>query len=135
MKLIYESHHFRFIFRRGQYSIFQCCFKENMQECKVRVVCDQKRVYPLDGDHIHFMQATDKSVTSVVFEPADDIDEETVIDEYEVQVSESAAEINDLQEYTVDQIETEDGASVADTHDFREKIKRRLQKALLGKNK
>uniref|UniRef100_A0A1A9VHY7 FLYWCH-type domain-containing protein n=1 Tax=Glossina austeni TaxID=7395 RepID=A0A1A9VHY7_GLOAU len=67
VKLIYEGHHFRYSFRKGKYSIFQCCYKENKEECKVRVVTDHKRVYPLDGEHVHFVQATDKSVTAVKF--------------------------------------------------------------------
>lgn len=67
MKLVVDGHHFRYSFRKGKYTIFQCCYKENKEECLVRVVTDQKLVYPLDGEHIHFVQATDKSVTSVKF--------------------------------------------------------------------
>ncbi|XP_054726142.1 modifier of mdg4 [Anastrepha obliqua] len=152
MKLIYEGHHFRFTFRRGRYSIFQCCFKENMQECKVRVVTDQKRVFPLDGEHVHFMQATDRSVTSMTFEPDGQLDDEEfeeqdrndACEEYEIQVTDSG-EANEMQTLDLDRPEefltgsneviTIDATDSSDTNDFREKIKRRLQKALLGKRK
>ncbi|XP_036217237.1 modifier of mdg4 isoform X2 [Bactrocera oleae] len=149
MKLIYEGHHFRFTFRRGPYSIFQCCYKENMQECKVRVVTDQKRVFPLDGEHIHFMQATDKSVTSMTFEPDGHLDDEDsqeqpeqsdAFDEYELQVTDSV-QTNEPRRMELDHSEeflaepNDDTPASSDTNDFREKIKRRLQKALLGKKK
>ncbi|CAD6994040.1 modifier of mdg4 [Ceratitis capitata] len=148
MKLIYEGHHFRFTFRRGTYSIFQCCYKENMQECKVRVVTDQKRVFPLDGEHVHFMQATDRSVTSMTFEPDGQLDDDSkeleqndTFDEYEIQVTDSvqtnqlqALEFDDSQEFLTEPKDDND-AVPSDTNDFREKIKRRLQKALLGKKK
>uniref|UniRef100_A0A1B0AA80 Uncharacterized protein n=1 Tax=Glossina pallidipes TaxID=7398 RepID=A0A1B0AA80_GLOPL len=41
---------------RGQYSIVPCGYKEIKEECKVRVVTAHKRV------HVHFVQATDRSV-------------------------------------------------------------------------
>lgn len=144
MKLIYEGHHFRFTFRRGRYSIFQCCFKENMQECKVRVVTDQKRVFPLDGEHVHFMQATDRSVTSMTFEPAGLFDDEdsqeqehnNAFEEYEVTETDPV-QVNESEEFMseTNKVSTGETADSSDTNDFREKIKRRLQKALLGKKK
>lgn len=56
MKIVHDGHHFKYIFRKGNYSIFQCCYKENKEECNVRIVTDQKMVYPLEGEHIHFVQ-------------------------------------------------------------------------------
>ncbi|XP_036323581.1 modifier of mdg4-like [Rhagoletis pomonella] len=140
MKLIYEGHHFRFTFRRGRYSIFQCCFKENMQECKVRVVTDQKRVFPLDGEHVHFMQATDKSVTSMTFEPAglfDDDDSKEQEHNAAYEEGTDSTQVNESQEFLseTNEVSTVETADSSDTNDFREKIKRRLQKALLGKKK
>lgn len=119
-----------------------------MQECKVRVVTDQKRVFPLDGEHVHFMQATDKSVTSMTFEPDGHLDDEDsqepeqsdAFDEYEIQVTDSvqrneprAMELDHSEEFLAEP--NEDTPISTDTNDFREKIKRRLQKALLGKKK
>lgn len=167
MKLVVDGHHFRYSFRKGKYTIFQCCYKENREECNVRVVTDQKLVYPLDGEHVHFIQATDKSVTSLKFSPGTDIDlevanepEPTVVDEAEQQISSEAQEVLDeVTPTTVENVVTqpkeinvklEKGvsqeqmeftndvpatAAAEDPNEFREKIKKRLQKALLGKKK
>ncbi|XP_075153188.1 pre-mod(mdg4)-T isoform X2 [Haematobia irritans] len=171
MKLVVDGHHFRYIFRKGTYSIFQCCYKENKEECSVRVVTDQKLVYPLDGEHVHFIQATDKSVTAVKFTPGQESDAEQV-ESAVAQVQHSTEQENivvddagpvfednvvplpkdldvklekgiaqDQLEFTSETppkintpIETVTAAS-EDANVFREKIKKRLQKALLGKKK
>ncbi|KAH8402627.1 hypothetical protein KR215_003528, partial [Drosophila sulfurigaster] len=171
VKLVYEGHLFKFSFRKAQFSVFQCCFREHGEECKVRVVCDQKNVFPFDGEHVHFMQASDKSVTSSQFTPADgaisvvttaapkeepkveilvqnpsaDIDVELVPEEEEEsevfeihEIEESVAmETSAAAEEEGDQNETPPAptAGEMDPNDFREKIKRRLQKALQNKKK
>ncbi|XP_060650881.1 modifier of mdg4 [Drosophila nasuta] len=171
VKLVYEGHLFKFSFRKSQFSVFQCCFREHGEECKVRVVCDQKNVFPFDGEHVHFMQASDKSVTSSQFTPADgaisvvttpapkeepkveilvqnpsaDIDVELVPEEEEEsevfeihEIEESVAmETSAAAEEEGDQNETPPAptAGEMDPNDFREKIKRRLQKALQNKKK
>lgn len=182
MKLVVDGHHFRYSFRKGKYTIFQCCYKENKEECLVRVVTDQKLVYPLDGEHIHFVQATDKSVTSVKFSPAEESEAETeyvtIAEAQEVVRSESQqdtqldqttttvfveqtmpqplvtnvikiekASAQECLGFTSEVINTslvEENkppeaktvtASTEDANEFREKIKKRLQKALLGKKK
>ncbi|XP_073819462.1 pre-mod(mdg4)-T [Musca autumnalis] len=168
MKLEYDGHHFRYSFRKGKYTIFQCCYKESMQECNVRVVTDQKLVYPLDGEHVHFIQATDKSVTSVKFSPGVDTEAEntnevenataeeeqtTTVELQDVVLEESTTPVyienivtqpkkmnvklekgvnQDQMEFTS---ETPATAATEDPNEFREKIKKRLQKALLGKKK
>ena len=183
MKLVVDGHHFRYSFRKGKYTIFQCCYKENKEECLVRVVTDQKLVYPLDGEHIHFVQATDKSVTSVKFSPAEDSEAEpeyvTTADTQEVVRSEpepdnqldqatttvfveqtmpqplvtnvikiEKATAQECLEFTSELVNTtslaDDNKSseaktvtelTDDANEFREKIKKRLQRALLGKKK
>uniref|UniRef100_A0A1A9WMN5 FLYWCH-type domain-containing protein n=1 Tax=Glossina brevipalpis TaxID=37001 RepID=A0A1A9WMN5_9MUSC len=175
VKLIYEGHHFRYSFRKGKYSIFQCCYKENKEECKVRVVTDHKRVYPLDGEHVHFIQATDKSVTAVKFSTgeenlqgmnvitmssatgAEESEPESQhivsLDEQFPEFAHSVEDLNPDVKVETTRSETpaeygnvskiEDAPSVTeiktpsgeDPNDFREKIKKRLQKALLGKKK
>ncbi|KAM8706945.1 hypothetical protein ACLKA7_011104 [Drosophila subpalustris] len=174
VKLVYEGHLFKFSFRKAEFSVFQCCFREHGEECKVRVVCDQKNVFPFDGEHVHFMQASDKSVTSSQFTPADasasvepktepkveiliknaaaDADQEE--EEEEGQVFE-IQEIEDVVESTNTDTDTAPASPKAeaaadgdnnestpvepvgeiDPNDFREKIKRRLQKALQNKKK
>ncbi|KAL9893479.1 pre-mod(mdg4)-T isoform 2-T2 [Glossina fuscipes fuscipes] len=176
VKLIYEGHHFRYSFRKGKYSIFQCCYKENKEDCKVRVVTDHKRVYPLDGEHVHFVQATDKSVTAVKFstgeenlqgmnvitmasapevEEISEPDSQHIVslDEQFPEFAHSAGDLNaDVKletarsetptEYSnISKVEVAPTAAEIKTtsgeeaNDFREKIKKRLQKALLGKKK
>ncbi|XP_037945156.1 modifier of mdg4-like [Teleopsis dalmanni] len=161
MKLIYDGHHFRYSFRKGQYSIFQCCYKENKEECKVRVVSDQKRVYPLDGEHVHYMLATDKSVTSVMFEPDLNNDGEkeakpshldliqSKSDEHETNVANTSVKVHNLSNVLEIEIplnnekeskefikinSQEEQSHFTDAEnpvDFREKLKKRLQKVLL----
>lgn len=171
MKLIYQGHHFKYSYRKGQYSIFQCCYKENKEQCKVKVLSDQKRIYPYEGEHVHFVQATDKSVTdNFTFEPAalqdeepsqqqqDDItyielqnaadvqhvtlrlpeNEAVNTESYEIyettylknspEIVEANAGDDELRNMNV--VDNSD-----DTNDFREKIKQRLQKALMSKKK
>lgn len=179
VKLVVDGHHFRYSFRKGKYTIFQCCYKEGKEECTVRVVTDQKRVFPLDGEHVHFMQATDKSVTSVKFAPGEDSEEaerqEFLIDDAvsspkiceEVQnvykddsptVDEDddvcvvlpekvniKQEANTSQEIIPIKADSPQVGSIVtlptstmsaeESNEFREKIKKRLQKALLGKKK
>ncbi|XP_013101993.1 modifier of mdg4 isoform X1 [Stomoxys calcitrans] len=172
MKLVVDGHHFRYIFRKGSYSIFQCCYKENKEECAVRVVTDQKLVYPLDGEHVHFIQATDKSVTAVKFTPGQESDVEQTEQsppeaEHTAEVENMVAEDvtthvnmdNDLPQQKDIDVKLERGppqdqmeftsttppqtqfspiqtsGATEDPNIFREKIKKRLQKALLGKKK
>lgn len=157
MKLNYEGHHFYFKYKRGPYTLFNCCFKENGEECKVRVIVCNQRVYHLDGEHVHFRQAVDKSATSVAFEvdTVEDAGEENKNKEADVIAQEI---FNDLEnDDTVFGPVSAQGASkqpikilnsqaVAkplkssgvkqeqiDPEDFKEKIKRRLQAALLKK--
>lgn len=157
MKLNYEGHHFYFKYKRGPYTLFNCCFKENGEECKVRVIVCNQRVYHLDGEHVHFRQAVDKSATSVAFEvdTVEDCSEENKAKE----ADEIAQEIfNDLvkddelatsiQSSAKQPIKILNSQAVAkplkpspqgvkqeqmDPEDFKEKIKRRLQNALLKK--
>ncbi|KAH8359344.1 hypothetical protein KR093_006118, partial [Drosophila rubida] len=167
VKLVYEGHLFKFSFRKAEFSVFQCCFREHGEECKVRVVCDQKNVFPFDGEHVHFMQASDKSVTSSQFTPADGtisvIAEATTKSEPKVEIliqnanaetdvePEEESEVFEIHEIEEpDTIEetpaaAEEGDNIdsppaqtageIDPNDFREKIKRRLQKALQNKKK
>lgn len=181
MKLVVDGHHFRYSFRKGMYSIFQCCYKENKEECNVRVVTDQKLVYPLDGEHVHFIQATDKSVTSIKFTPGQESEIEEIMDAMDASDQnrpETAAEESDVVAESQKQQRVDDSnpvftaevlpqprainvklekgieqeftseipeeatttpppsATMADdANEFREKIKKRLQKALLGKKK
>ncbi|XP_037808008.1 modifier of mdg4 [Lucilia sericata] len=170
MKLVVDGHHFRYSFRKGKYTIFQCCYKENKEECLVRVVTDQKLVYPLDGEHIHFVQATDKSVTSVKFTPGEEPEPEfvTITDvqhiEAPVQSEQEHVTLNigDLipqpiqsnvklenapsqetlefsselsSEKSPEVTKSKEVTPAEDPNEFREKIKKRLQKALLGKKK
>lgn len=158
MKILYEGHHFKYTFRKGQFSMFQCCFKENNRECKVKVLSDQRYVYPYEGEHIHFMQAIDKSVTSEIIEPfvpKEEIDDIEIHENREastVAPRNNAVHVIDQQVVTPPQFEVlhYDGAvhgefdssnNAADTNpkenvdEFKEKIKKRLQKALMGKKK
>lgn len=174
MKLIFDGHHFRYSFRKGSYTIFQCCYKEIKEECPVRVVTDQKLVFPLDGEHIHFVQATDKSVTSVKFTPGEEPEPEFVnitAAEEEKEVEEVSQNEQDHVSLNVDDImpqpiptnvkeenvltrtsleftkeictdktsepvmDDKPKEPTDDPNEFREKIKKRLQKALLGKKK
>lgn len=165
VKLVYEGHLFKFSFRKAEFSVFQCCFREHGEECKVRVVCDQKNVFPFDGEHVHFMQASDKSVTSSQFTPAEgivrpepktepkveillqktetdmDADEETETELFEIHEIEDAELVAATPPPTVavtpPPIPSATTGDEADTdpNDFREKIKRRLQKALQSKKK
>ncbi|KAH8407975.1 hypothetical protein KR222_006303, partial [Zaprionus bogoriensis] len=179
VKLVYEGHLFKFSFRKAEFSVFQCCFREHGEECKVRVVCDQKNVFPFDGEHVHFMQASDKSVTSSQFTPAEGIvrSEPKTEPKVEILIQKSEAnadadanaeeeteaeffEIHEIEESdlaagdatppaavsvtpipvatTADEADNGDaaaGAGEIDPNDFREKIKRRLQKALQSKKK
>ncbi|EDW16955.2 uncharacterized protein Dmoj_GI21945, partial [Drosophila mojavensis] len=164
VKLVYEGHLFKFSFRKAEFSVFQCCFREHGEECKVRVVCDQKNVFPFDGEHVHFMQASDKSVTSSQFMPGEGIvkpaepkpeakveillqkstaNDENVDEEEEegevfeiheieeAELSEAAADGGTEENSTAKPAQTEE----VDPTDFRERIKRRLQKALQNKKK
>ncbi|KAH8312151.1 hypothetical protein KR044_009603, partial [Drosophila immigrans] len=165
VKLVYEGHLFKFSFRKAEFSVFQCCFREHGEECKVRVVCDQKNVFPFDGEHVHFMQASDKSVTSSQFTPADgtlsmapktEPKVEIVIqspnaDDADVEPEEESEvfEIHEIEETEAIEatpaVAAAEGDNVSsppaqsageiDPNDFREKIKRRLQKALQNKKK
>ncbi|KAM7363418.1 pre-mod(mdg4)-T [Cochliomyia hominivorax] len=172
MKLLVDGHHFRYSFRKGNYTIFQCCYKENKEECLVRVVTDQKLVYPLDGEHIHFVQATDKSVTSVKFTPGEEPEPEfvTIADQQdneqnqqtdlehvilniediipqpiqsnvkEENTAPNQAALEFTTELASEKLATTDAkpkevVTTEDPNEFREKIKKRLQKALLGKKK
>ena len=154
VKLIFNGHLFKFSFRKADYSVFQCCYREHGEECKVRVVCDQKRVFPYEGEHVHFMQASDKSCLPSQFMPgesgvisslspskellmknttkleeADDKEDED-FEEFEIQ------EIDEIDEIELDEPEkTPAKEEEVDPNDFREKIKRRLQKALQNKKK
>ncbi|XP_030242145.1 modifier of mdg4 [Drosophila navojoa] len=163
VKLVYEGHLFKFSFRKAEFSVFQCCFREHGEECKVRVVCDQKNVFPFDGEHVHFMQASDKSVTSSQFMPgegivkpaepkpeakveiliqksstndenADEEEEGEVFEIHEIEeaeLSEAAADGGTVENSTPKPAQNEE----VDPTDFRERIKRRLQKALQNKKK
>lgn len=153
MKLNYEGHHFFFKYKRGPYTLFNCCFKENGEQCKVRVIVFNQRVYHLDGEHVHFRQAVDKSATSVAFEvdtvedggesnkDADAVAQE-VFNNLETDESTSlhAAQkqpIKILNSQAVAKPLKSSPSSVKqeqiDPEDFKEKIKRRLQNALLKK--
>ncbi|KAH8369277.1 hypothetical protein KR009_006146, partial [Drosophila setifemur] len=163
VKLMFNGHLFRFSFRKADYSVFQCCYREHGEECKVRVVCDQKRVFPYDGEHAHFMQASDKSCLPSQFMPGESgvvssmdtsgkdskvgllIKNTTKLEKVDKEEEEEAEEF-ELQE--IDEIELDEPADTpekeepaketlqeVDPNDFREKIKRRLQKALQNKKK
>ncbi|XP_064550629.1 modifier of mdg4 [Drosophila montana] len=165
VKLVYEGHLFKFSFRKAEFSVFQCCFREHGEECKVRVVCDQKNVFPFDGEHVHFMQASDKSVTSSQFmpgesavsvEPKPEPKVEIVLQKSVAKADAEDEEEEDGEVFEIHEIEEADanestGTETAageeensnikptgeeiDPNDFREKIKRRLQKALQNKKK
>ncbi|XP_052834776.1 modifier of mdg4, partial [Drosophila gunungcola] len=157
VKLIFNGHLFKFSFRKADYSVFQCCYREHGDECKVRVVCDQKRVFPYDGEHVHFMQASDKSCLPSQFMPGDsgaisslspnkDTKVEQLIKTTTKLESSDAKEDEDFEEFEIqeiDEIELDEPLpdklpakeEEVDPNDFREKIKRRLQKALQNKKK
>lgn len=135
----------------------------------MRVVCDQKNVFPFDGEHVHFMQASDKSVTSSQFTPAEGIinteakpepkveillekseaeadgEEETDPELFEIHEIELGADANAPPVAVTPSIpaiadEADNGSETTpageiDPNDFREKIKRRLQRALQSKKK
>ncbi|XP_022227928.1 modifier of mdg4 [Drosophila obscura] len=176
VKLIFNGHLFKFSFRKADFSVFQCLYREHGEECKVRVVCDQKRVYPYDGEHAHFMQASDKSCLPSQFipgeggaiassvkdkggkvellirksKPKEDEDEQEEFEIHEI----DDIEIDELPQVETGEQETASAASPdtaddknsglvltlvksedVDPTDFREKIKRRLQRALQNKKK
>ncbi|XP_070137269.1 modifier of mdg4, partial [Drosophila bipectinata] len=165
VKLIFNGHLFKFSFRKADYSVFQCCYREHGEECKVRVVCDQKRVFPYDGEHAHFMQASDKSCLASQFMPGEsgaissldtsmkDSKVEQLLKktpklEEDVELEEEEHEVFEIQE--IDEVDVEpsleapelpdepplvEAQQEVDPNDFREKIKRRLQKALQNKKK
>ncbi|XP_030562786.1 modifier of mdg4 [Drosophila novamexicana] len=174
VKLVYEGHLFKFSFRKAEFSVFQCCFREHGEECKVRVVCDQKNVFPFDGEHVHFMQASDKSVTSSQFMPGESAVsvESKPEPKVEIVIQKSVAKVDGEDEeeeeegevFEIHEIEEADAnestgtetaadgvlapaageeensnikptSEAIDPNDFREKIKRRLQKALQNKKK
>ncbi|XP_036675001.3 modifier of mdg4 [Drosophila suzukii] len=158
VKLIFNGHLFKFSFRKADYSVFQCCYREHGEECKVRVVCDQKRVFPYEGEHVHFMQASDKSCLPSQFMPGDsgaistmssnkDTKVELLIKNTTKLEDSDAKEDEDFEEFEIQEIDEieldeplpEKTASKeeeqVDPNDFREKIKRRLQKALQSKKK
>ncbi|XP_016992109.1 modifier of mdg4, partial [Drosophila rhopaloa] len=157
VKLIFNGHLFKFSFRKADYSVFQCCYREHGDECKVRVVCDQKRVFPYDGEHVHFMQASDKSCLPSQFMPGDsgaissltpnkDTKVEVLIKNTTKLEGSDAKEEEDFEEFEIqeiDEIELDEPIpekpavkeEEVDPNDFREKIKRRLQKALQNKKK
>ncbi|KAH8278537.1 hypothetical protein KR018_004718, partial [Drosophila ironensis] len=177
VKLFFNGHLFKFSYRKADYSVFQCCYREHGEECKVRVVCDQKRVFPYEGEHAHFMQASDKSCLPSQFMPGEtgvissldpshkgvqdlkkglvakaeekpqpkaeaDADAEVELEgeeEFELQeidmieLDEPATEVAE-EEVAPAEIK-EAAAQEVDPNDFREKIKRRLQRALQNKKK
>ncbi|KAH8340626.1 hypothetical protein KR059_002936, partial [Drosophila kikkawai] len=164
VKLIFDGHLFKFSFRKADYSVFQCCYREHGEECKVRVVCDQKRVFPYDGEHMHFMQASDKSCLPSQFMPGESgaiasmdntrdrkpmIKSKTKLDDTEPEPEpEPEEEVEEFEIQEIDELELEEStagaeeklpvkepAAEVDPNDFREKIKRRLQKALQNKKK
>ncbi|KAH8264632.1 hypothetical protein KR038_011149, partial [Drosophila bunnanda] len=162
VKLIFDGHLFKFSFRKADFSVFQCCYREHGEECKVRVVCDQKRVFPYDGEHMHFMQASDKSCLPSQFMPGESgaiatmdtsrdrkpmIRNKAKLEESEPEI-EPEEEIEEFEIQEIDELELDEPAAGAeekspakepaaevDPNDFREKIKRRLQKALQNKKK
>lgn len=130
----------------------------------MRVVCDQKNVFPFDGEHVHFMQASDKSVTSSQFMPGEGIvkpAEPKPEAKVEILIQKSAAndenageeeeegevfEIHEIEEAALSEAAADGGTEEnstpkpaqteeVDPSDFRERIKRRLQKALQNKKK
>ncbi|SPP88213.1 blast:Modifier of mdg4 [Drosophila guanche] len=183
VKLIFDGHLFKFSFRKADYSVFQCVYREHGEECKVRVVCDQKRVYPYDGEHAHFMQASDKSCLPSQFMPGEggaiassnkDMggkvellmkknklkEEEDEQEEFEIHeiddieidetpLVEKSIPMEASEQETVNAASTDTAddtnsslivtlvppAEDVDPNDFREKIKRRLQRALQNKKK
>ncbi|XP_039493963.2 modifier of mdg4, partial [Drosophila santomea] len=155
VKLIFNGHLFKFSFRKADYSVFQCCYREHGEECKVRVVCDQKRVFPYEGEHVHFMQASDKSCLPSQFMPGEsgvisslspskDTKVELLIKNTTKLEDAGDKEDEDFEEFEIqeiDEIELDEPEKTpakeeeVDPNDFREKIKRRLQKALQNKKK
>ncbi|XP_068152494.1 modifier of mdg4, partial [Drosophila tropicalis] len=186
VKLYFDGHLFRFSFRKADFSVFQCCYREHGEECKVRVVCDQKRVFPYDGEHAHFMQASDKSCLPSQFMPGESgaiaameknkgqkvefvVQQDSKAKEEPNNDSNDDAEDGEETEFELHEIEDVDvdveqtseksflqdigkiapeednnttslsaDAPVVDEvnpNDFREKIKRRLQRALQNKKK
>nr|AAA82988.1 mod2.2 [Drosophila melanogaster] len=151
VKLIFNGHLFKFSFRKADYSVFQCCYREHGEECKVRVVCDQKRVFPYEGEHVHFMQASDKSCLPSQFMPGESgvisslspskellMKNTTKLEEADDKEDEDFEEfeIQEIDEIELDEPEkTPAKEEEVDPNDFREKIKRRLQKALQNKKK
>lgn len=123
----------------------------------MRVVCDQKRVFPYDGEHMHFMQASDKSCLPSQFMPGESgaissVDtsrdrnsmmRSTKLEETEPEPEEEIEEfeIQEIDELELDELSAAEEkvpvkeAAEVDPNDFREKIKRRLQKALQNKKK
>lgn len=130
----------------------------------MRVVCDQKNVFPFDGEHVHFMQASDKSVTSSQFMPGEGIVkpaeskpepkveiliQKSTVSEENAEEEEEEGEVFEI--HAIEEAElseaapdggTEENSSAkpvqaeeVDPTDFRERIKRRLQKALQNKKK
>ncbi|XP_055908625.1 modifier of mdg4 [Eupeodes corollae] len=171
MKVLYEGHYFKYVYKRYDCGVFQCCYNENNEQCKARIIINRNLVYPLDGVHNHFNQATDKSVTSVLIEAGDACDEEDNVsndgaqlktisqkmnlaetNEFVVmEVRESVADANliPLQTISLDEdYEYSKGNNVSEdtseigndifkknADDLREKIKKRLQQALMKKKK
>ena len=182
MKIWFEGHHFKFLFRQGQYSLFQCIFKEKQEVCKVKIVSDQRFVYPYEGEHIHFMKALDKCTTGTTpryyveestidnNEPQQQMeyfqittasdatvataltlnDQSTTIDKknkarilnqeivfsnkvFEIVTTEGDIEANE--EYIAETETAVVEEDVGDIEDFRDQIRRRLQKALIKKKK
>lgn len=129
-------------------------------------MCDQKRVFPYDGEHAHFMQASDKSCLASQFMPGETgvisslntstkdskveqlLKKTTKLEEEVVEMEDEDHEVFEIQE--IDEIDVDppleapelsdelpvvEAQEEVDPNDFREKIKRRLQKALQNKKK
>ncbi|XP_055850829.1 modifier of mdg4 [Episyrphus balteatus] len=171
MKVLYEGHYFKYVFKRYECGVFQCCYNENNEQCDARIIVNRNLVYPLDGGHNHFNQATDKSVTSVLIEGLDTGEDHSADDDanykpitthnlnmggrdefvvMEVKESVSDGSILPLQTISIhdenyqptkseilspEHHVTDSQVLKKNADDLREKIKKRLQQALMKKKK
>lgn len=167
MKVFYNGHYFKYVFKRYDCGVFQCCYKEYNDQCSVRIIVNRNLVYPLDGVHNHFNQATDKSVTSVLIEAGeteapyenekaqfktisqivnlDENNEFMVMEVMEVKKKRDPSSSVPSENISIEEIEDSKTPQRASTEenvlpkvnadDLREKIKKRLQMALMKKKK
>ncbi|KAM7361980.1 uncharacterized protein ACRADG_012846 [Cochliomyia hominivorax] len=141
-KIIFSDHNFYYKYKTEKYNIFHCCYDNGKSKCPAKVVTYNYLGYYIDDKHSHKIETKNKNVTTNHIKIEDPSvrktdfnlnDNNSVKDFKKIHIKEEKCTQDEFLEIT-DAIPDKVNV-IEDPKEFREKIKKRLEKRLSRKVK